>query len=148
MKRIMREYKELTQDAPFENDACTVQPKNDNYLVWQATINGPESTPYADGLYFLDIEFPNDYPFKPPKVKFTTYIYHANVDEKGGICLDILKDKWTPSITVKQILTTIIELMKFPNPDDPLRADIAKQLKEDKATHDRIAEEWKKKYAQ
>ena len=39
--RIMREYKELTVDAPFENDACTVQPKNDDYMQWQATLTGP-----------------------------------------------------------------------------------------------------------
>lgn len=83
----------MTVDAPFENDACTVQPKGDDYTQWQVTITGPANTPYADGLFFLDVEFPSDYPFHPPKIKFTTNIYHCNVNEKGGICLDSLKDK-------------------------------------------------------
>jgi len=148
LKRIMREYKELTQDAPFENDACTVQPKNDDYMQWQATLTGPAGSPYEDGLFFLDIDFPVDYPFKPPKIKFTTNIYHCNVNEKGGICLDSLKDKWSPTLTTKSVLAEIMALLQFPNPDNPLRAEIAKLYKEDKAQHDKNAAEYTRKYAQ
>jgi len=148
LKRIMKEYKELTVDDPFEDDICTVSAKNDDYFAWQATITGPASTPYEDGLFFLDIDLPNDYPFKPPKVKFTTNIYHCNVSEKGGICLEILKDKWSPALSIKKVLTEIIDLLKEPNPDNPLRSEIAKQLKEDKAAHDKTAAEYTRKYAQ
>lgn len=63
---------------------------------------GPPSSPYVDGLFFIDIEFPTDYPFKPPKIKFSTNIYHMNITEKGEICLDILKDKWSPALSVKK----------------------------------------------
>lgn len=148
LKRIMKEYKELTVDDPFPDDSCTVQPKQDDYFHLQATITGPSGTPYEDGLFFLDIDFPNDYPFKPPKVKFTTNIYHCNVSDKGGICLDILKDKWSPALSLKKVLSSVIELLQFPNPDNPLRSEIAKLLKESKEEHDKNAAEYTRKYAQ
>lgn len=144
----MKEFKDITVDNPFDNDMCTVAPKNDNYFTWQATLTGPAGTPYEDGLFFLDVDFPQDYPFKPPKVKFTTNIYHCNVSEQGGICLEILKDKWTPSLTSRKVLEEIIGLLVDPNPDDPLRADVAKLYKDDKAAYDKIAAEHTKKYAQ
>ena len=49
-------------------------------------------TPYEGGVFFLNIHFPNDYPFKPPKLTFSTRIYHPNINSNGSICLDILKD--------------------------------------------------------
>jgi ubiquitin-protein ligase len=64
-------------------------------MMWmQATIMGPADSPYSDGCFSLRIQFPNDYPFRPPKLQFTTKIYHPNINEHGGICLDILKDSW------------------------------------------------------
>eukprot|EP00968_Pinguiococcus_pyrenoidosus_P022691 scaffold3340_cov255-Pinguiococcus_pyrenoidosus.AAC.11 len=68
-----------------------------------ATIMGPEDSPYAGGVFFLHIAFPADYPFKPPKVHFTTKIYHCNINSNGGICLDILKDQWSPALTVSKV---------------------------------------------
>ena len=62
-----------------------------NQMLWQGTIMGPDESPYAGGVYFLTIEFPSDYPFKAPKVKFTTRIYHPNINKNGDICIDILK---------------------------------------------------------
>jgi len=147
MKRVMKELKEL-QENPLPDDSATVQPVNEDYMHWQATLTGPQGTPYEDGLFFLDIEFPVDYPFKPPKIKFTTNIYHCNVNEQGGICLDSLKDKWTPAYTCRQVLQEILALLQFPNPDNPLRADIAKLFKEDRAQHDKHAAEYTRKYAQ
>jgi ubiquitin-protein ligase len=72
----------------------------------------------------------------------------CNVNEKGGICLDSLKDKWTPALTTRSVLGEIMQLLEFPNPDNPLRADIAKLLKEDKIAHDKNAAEYTRKYAQ
>ena len=53
---------------------------------------GPDESPFSGGVFFLNIHFPTDYPFKPPKVNFTTRIYHPNINSNGSICLDILKD--------------------------------------------------------
>jgi hypothetical protein len=69
---------------------------------WQATIMGPGDSPYSGGVFFLSIAFPTDYPFKPPKVNFTTRIYHPNINANGSICLDILRDQWSPALTISK----------------------------------------------
>ena len=76
---------------PLEN--CSAGPCNDKDLYhWSATIMGPDDSPFSGGVFFLNIHFPTDYPFKPPKCNFTTRIYHPNINSNGSICLDILKD--------------------------------------------------------
>ena len=82
-------------------------PVGDDLFHWQATIMGPEESPYTGGVFFLDIHFPADYPFKPPKVSFTTRIYHCNINSNGGICLDILKDQWSPALTISKVLLSV-----------------------------------------
>ena len=69
---------------------------------WQATIMGPPESPYQGGVFFLTIHFPTDYPFKPPKVAFTTRIYHPNINSNGSICLDILRSQWSPALTISK----------------------------------------------
>jgi ubiquitin-conjugating enzyme E2 D/E len=63
---------------------------------------GPGDSPYSGGVFFLAIHFPTDYPFKPPKVNFTTRIYHPNINTNGSICLDILRDQWSPALTISK----------------------------------------------
>lgn len=63
---------------------------------------GPGDSPYSGGVFFLAIQFPTDYPFKPPKVNFTTRIYHPNINSNGSICLDILRDQWSPALTISK----------------------------------------------
>merc|ERR1719271_2086360 len=116
-------------------------------MQWTATIMGPPDSPYEGGVFFLEINFPTDYPFKPPKVKFLTKIYHPNINKSGGICLDILKDQWSPALTISKVLLSICSLLTDPNPDDPLVPDIAQLLKTDRARHDSTAREWTHKYA-
>ena len=108
---------------------------------------GPQDSPYAGGIFFLDITFPADYPFKPPKVTFKTRIYHCNVNSQGNICLDILKDQWSPALTVSKVLLSICSLLTDANPDDPLVGNIASQYRENREEHDRTAQEWTRRYA-
>ena len=144
LKRINKELKDLTEDPPAN---CSAGPQGDDLFDWIATIMGPEGTPYHGGLFFLRINFPTDYPFKAPKIAFTTPIYHCNVNRNGGICLDILKTQWSPALTVSKVLLSITSLLSDPNPDDPLMPEIAKLYKSNRAKHDINARESTMKHA-
>ena len=144
LKRINKELKDLTEDPPAN---CSAGPQGDDLFDWIATIMGPEGTPYHGGLFFLRINFPTDYPFKAPKIAFTTPIYHCNVNKSGGICLDILKGQWSPALTISKVLLSITSLLSDPNPDDPLMPEIAKLYKSNRAKHDVNARESTMKYA-
>jgi len=108
---------------------------------------GPEDSPYSGGVFFLDVHFPADYPFKPPKVQFTTKVYHPNINKNGSICLDILKEQWSPALTLSRVLLSISSLLTDPNPDDPLVPEIAHLYKTNKAQFERTARDWTQKYA-
>ncbi|KAM4874258.1 ubiquitin-conjugating enzyme E2 D4 isoform 2-T2 [Thomomys bottae] len=96
---------------------------------WQATIMGPNESPYQGGVFFLTIHFPTDYPFKPPKVAFTTKIYHPNINSNGSICLDILRSQWSPALTVSKalcggtVVRTSVDLLEPVWSHSRLRAD-------------------------
>jgi len=144
LKRINKELADLTKDPPAN---CSAGPADaSDMFKWKATLMGPDGTPYAGGVFMLDITFPQDYPFKPPVVKFTTKVYHCNITEKG-ICVNILKEDWSPALTISKVLLTLSALLANPNPDDPLDPAIAKIYKEDKNTYNKSAAEWTRKYA-
>ena len=87
---------------------------------WTGKIYGPKATPYEGGTFYIDIKFPDDYPFQPPKMKFDTKIWHPNISSQtGAICLDILKDKWTPAHTIRTALISIQAMISAPVPEDP-----------------------------
>lgn len=92
-----------------------------------------KDTPYEGGIFQVDIVIPPDYPFKPPKMKFDTKIWHPNISSQtGAICLDILKNEWTPALTIRTALISLQALLCAPEPDDPQDAEVARQYKGDK----------------
>jgi len=127
---------------------CSAGPAtNDDLFNWQASIMGPPDSPYAGGVFMVRIHIPPDYPFKPPKVAFVTKVYHPNINSNGSICLDILKDQWSPALTISKVLLSICSLLTDPNPDDPLVPDIAHQYKGDRHRYEETARQWTMKYA-
>ncbi|KAJ9087993.1 ubiquitin-conjugating enzyme E2 E3 [Entomophthora muscae] len=143
-RRLHKELTEIMLDPPA---GCTASPKGDNLFEWGATIAGPKDSPYENGTFYIDITFSEDYPFKPPKVSFKTRIYHCNINAQGAICLDTLKDNWSPALTTAKVLLSICSLLTDANPQDPLVSDIASQYLTNRKEHDRIAKEWTKRYA-
>lgn len=131
-KRLQTELMQLmTSPAP----GISAFPSADgNLLVWGATIEGPSDTPY-DGLTLkLSFEFPVNYPYIAPTVLFKTPIYHPNVDFSGRICLDILKDKWTPAYNIQTVLLSLQSLLGEPNNASPLNGEAAELWDKDPAT--------------
>jgi len=145
LKRLTRELRELLRNPP-EN--CSAGPVNKkNMTVWNGTIIGPTDSPYENGIFKLKITFPEQYPFKAPKVYFETKIYHPNINKHGEICLDVLKDQWSPALSTSKLLLSISALLTDPNPDDPLVSEAANLYKNDRKEYDRVAKEWTEKYA-
>ena len=118
-----------------------------NEFKWLAHIMGPEETPYEGGIFFLDITFPENYPFMPPKVRFLTKIYHPNINSQGSMSLSILDSEWSPALKLSIIILVIISLLNDPNAMCPMDADIADMYMTDKAKFDDIARDWTRKYA-
>ena len=125
MSTIQRLNKELSELITTPPTNCSAGLIDDDIYHWQATIIGPEDTPYSGGIFELKIDFPLDYPFKPPNVVFLTKIFHCNINYNGNICLDILKDQWSPALTISKVLFSICSLMNDQNPNDPLDSDAA-----------------------
>ena len=145
LRRLQREYTEIQQDPPAN---CTAGPVSDaDFFTWEAMIFGPSDSPFQGGMFRLTIRFPSDYPFKPPIVTFRTKIYHPNINAAGGICLDILKQQWSPALTISKVLLSILSLLTDANPKDPLVPDIARLFESNRAAYDATAREWTQLYA-
>ncbi len=117
-------------------------------LLPRTHATGPSETPYQGGTFLVDIHITNAYPFEPPKMKFLTKVWHPNVSsQSGAICLDVLKDQWTPALTIKTALLSVQALLAAAEPDDPQDAVVAKMYVANRAQFDAQAKEWTEKYA-
>ncbi|MCO5575910.1 hypothetical protein L7F22_029717 [Adiantum nelumboides] len=137
-KRVQKELNDMRKDPPA---SVSAGPVDENLFHWQATIMGPNDSPFAGGVFFISIHFPPDYPFKPPRV------FHPNINSHGSICLDILKEQWSPALTVIKVLLSVCSLLMDPNPDDPLVPEIAQLYKKDRVQYEDMARSWTQKYA-
>jgi ubiquitin-conjugating enzyme E2 D/E len=145
--RIMKEIEELYRDPPDNVTAGPIDEKN--IYHWIATIEGPDDTDYKNGVFILDIQIPKEYPFKPPICKFKTKIYHPNINkDNGNICLNILKpDKWNPSLSISNVLLSIMVLLAKPKFDDPLNREASNLFyKSEKEYKERVLQ-WVKDYS-
>ncbi|KAF3838908.1 hypothetical protein F7725_010676 [Dissostichus mawsoni] len=122
LKRITKELTDLSRDPPAQ---CSAGPVGEDT---RQSLSGRS--------IFPDYSFPHRLSFKPPKVAFTTRIYHPNINSNGSICLDILRSQWSPALTISKVLLSICSLLCDPNPDDPLVPEIARIYKTDPVQQD------------
>ena len=144
LTRIKNELKELLIDPPTN---CSAGPRGDNLFLWDATVMGSAGSVYEGGIFFLEIGFPEQYPYRPPRVEFLTKIWHPNINARGDICLDILKEQWSPALTISKVLLSICSLLTDPNPSDPLMPEIAALYLRDRERYDTEAKSWTRRYA-
>eukprot|EP00467_Chlorarachnion_reptans_P024674 CAMPEP_0114515774 /NCGR_PEP_ID=MMETSP0109-20121206/16945_1 /TAXON_ID=29199 /ORGANISM="Chlorarachnion reptans, Strain CCCM449" /LENGTH=148 /DNA_ID=CAMNT_0001696061 /DNA_START=26 /DNA_END=475 /DNA_ORIENTATION=+ len=145
-KQLSKEFNEL---AEVESDAFEVSQSNGNVLHWEVMLFGPEDSPYADGMFFADVVFPDTYPEHPPKkVEMKTKIYHPNIDFKGRICLGDIKEKWNNKMNAKTIIDHLVSLMKDPDASEAINSEVAKVMTEKPEAYKKTAKEWTEKYAQ
>ncbi|OEL31347.1 Ubiquitin-conjugating enzyme E2 36 [Dichanthelium oligosanthes] len=158
-RRIIKETQRLlSEPAP----GISASPSEENMRYFNVMILGPAQSPYEGGVFKLELFLPEEYPMAAPKVRFLTKIYHPNIDKLGRICLDILKDKWSPALQIRTVLLSVLPycllspdylifsiqaLLSAPNPDDPLSDNVAKHWKANEAEAVETAKEWTRLYA-
>ncbi|XP_065066796.1 ubiquitin-conjugating enzyme E2 N [Rhopilema esculentum] len=143
-RRIMKETQKLVAEPV---PGITASPDENNARYFHVIISGPKDSPFEGGIFKLELFLPEEYPMSAPKVRFMTKIYHPNVDKLGRICLDILKDKWSPALQIRTVLLSIQALLSAPNPDDPLANDVAEQWKVNESQAIETAKAWTRLYA-
>ncbi|KAK4058524.1 SUMO conjugating enzyme Hus5 [Microbotryomycetes sp. JL221] len=155
--RLQEERKQWRKDHPYVGSPIFVIPRiklggevafyarpqkesdgSLNLMTWDVGIPGKEDSSWAGGLYKLQMIFPEDYPAKPPKCKFTPPLFHPNIYPSGTVCLSILNEEksWKPSLTVKQILLGIQDLLTNPNPNDPAQLPAYQLFKKDPVAYE------------
>mmetsp|Transcript_30289 Transcript_30289/g.42929 ORF Transcript_30289/g.42929 Transcript_30289/m.42929 type:complete len:197 (-) Transcript_30289:151-741(-) len=145
--RLTKELAEVGKDDKTSG-VKAVPVSQDNIRELRGTILGPEGTPYESGVFQIRITIPKQYPFEPPKMKFDTKIWHPNISSQtGAICLDILKDQWSPALTIKTALLSLQALLCSPEPGDPQDAQVANMYLQDRATFNKTAKFWTESYA-
>lgn len=142
---LKRQLKELSQSASLNGFSAGLA-DGSNLFVWSVLVMGPQDTPYQDGLFRATLTFPPTYPQQPPKLKFTTPMWHPNVAPDGSVCISILhepgedlygyerpEERWLPVHTVETILLSVISMLASPNADSPANVQAAKEYRHDYA---------------
>ena len=142
--RITKELSGLIKD-PIPG--ITVNSINNSLRYFDIRLNGPPDTPYENGVFKLELFITDEYPMEPPRVRFLTKVYHPNIDKLGRICLNILKDSWTPALQIRSVLISIQALLSSPNPDDPLDHVVASHWIKNQEDAENVARNWTTLYA-
>ncbi|KII90998.1 hypothetical protein PLICRDRAFT_697404 [Plicaturopsis crispa FD-325 SS-3] len=146
--RLRRVNKEIADCKNDKTSNIRIDLIDESPFHLKGSFPGPEDTPYEGGHFEVDIVIPESYPFQPVKMKFITKVYHPNVSSaSGAICLDILKDAWSPVLTLKSTLISLQSLLCSPEPNDPQDAEVAKHFTTSKGSFNDTARYWTQIYA-
>ena len=145
-RRIAKELADIRSDSISQLFCQAMDGSDLSHL--QASFPGPPDTPYEGGNYVVDIKIPNEYPFRPPVMRFTTKLWHPNVSSQtGAICLDTIGSAWSPVLTIKSALLSLQSLLSTPEPKDPQDAEVASMLMKNPEQFQQVAREWAVKHA-
>ncbi|KAK6202053.1 ubiquitin-conjugating enzyme [Pestalotiopsis sp. IQ-011] len=145
-RRVAKELGDIVKDN--DRSGITASSDNGDMTHLKARIRGPPGTSYEGGEFIVDVKIPNEYPFRPPVMKFDTKIWHPNISSQtGAICLDTLAAAWSPVLTIKSTLLSLQSLLESPEPKDPQDAEVAKMLMSNKPAFEAKAHEWAVRYA-
>ena len=125
-KRLLNDFKHIKESQETDDESVLASPHEDDIMVWDCVIFGPENSVWENGVFKLTMKFSEQYPNKPPEVKMITKVFHPNFYVNGSICIDILKDQWSPIYDIRSILTSIQSLLTDPNPNSPANVEAAK----------------------
>ena len=157
--RVKKELQLFTTDPP---DGISLWPVMDSLTHFEVEMMGPEDSPYVSGIFTLHVILPdlcvnrcviflNRYPIQPPQIKFSTPIYHPNIDNGGRICINALKmppaGVWSPALNLATVLVNIRIMLSEPNPDDGLMEDITRQFRQNVNLYKKTAAEWTAQHA-
>lgn len=135
-KRLMKDLNTLKNN---NEKTIFARPLDDDLFTWVAIILGPEDTPYEDGTFSLVLMFDETYPQKPPNIKFISEMFHPNIYTNGELCLDMLKNRWSPSYDILGILISIQSLLNDPNVLSPANITAADLYQSDlKSYNDKV----------
>ncbi|KAI8848044.1 ubiquitin-conjugating enzyme E2-16 kDa [Chytridium lagenaria] len=141
-RRIQKELKDIMATP---SPLFSAGPNGDDLFHWEALLYGPGARML--GVFKVALELTTDYPFKPPKIKFNTKLYHPNVDDEGLVCIGILKhDGWKPANKIVDVLHSLHLLLEQPNPDDAINSSVAEVYNGNRAKFQKTAAEYVKKY--
>ncbi|KAI9205480.1 ubiquitin-conjugating enzyme/RWD-like protein [Polychytrium aggregatum] len=122
---------------------------NDNMQEFYVRFYGPSDTPFSGGVWKIHVELPDQYPYKSPSIGFMNKIFHPNIDElSGSVCLDVINQTWSPMFDMVNIFEVFLpQLLRYPNPTDPLNGEAAAMLMRDPAAYEQRVKEYVQKYA-
>lgn len=146
LKRLQYEFKKLSQEPSSSPIRAGPIDESDIYHWW-ATIEGPPGTPFEGGVFRIFIEYPTEYPFKSPKMRFETKIFHPNICRCGTVCVDTLRKHWSPVLTTRNVLLSICSLLASPDLDHPIDAKSAIMYRENPMLYSKKAKRWTEMYA-
>lgn len=128
IKKLLKDIREFEKDKP---EGIKLEINEENIADIQATITGPDSTPYEGGSFRLKLVLGADFPSAAPRGYFLTKIFHPNIAPNGDICVNTLKRDWKPDTSLKKILMVIRCLLIEPGPDSALNEEAAVLMQED-----------------
>ncbi|KAG8532865.1 Ubiquitin-conjugating enzyme E2 8 [Bacidia gigantensis] len=122
---------------------------NDNMQEFYVRFKGPTETPFEGGNWKIHVELPDQYPFKSPSIGFVNRIFHPNIDEiSGSVCLDVINQTWSPMFDMINIFEVFLpQLLRYPNPTDPLNGEAAALLMRDPKTYELKVKDYVAKHA-